>query len=158
VTKTAGNLIPGVTRPNFHTGLTGIPYYYVVTAVNSYGESWVSLEVEVMPQLPPPSPTNLTATNRPHTLAVDIEWIGVPGVIDYRLYRCQAWIISTPDVNNIGQCLWMPVVIYREAETLFVDRDVEHGRAYRYHVIASNRFGESNPSEDVAIITPYRVF
>lgn len=159
VTKTAGNLIPGVTSPYVHTELTGIPYYYVVTAENSYGESWKSLEVEVMPQLPPPAPTNLAATNRAYTLAVNIEWLGVPGVIDYRLYRCRAGMFSTPDaIYDIAQCQWVSVVIYRGSDTLFVDKDVEDGAAYRYHVTASNRFGESNPSEDVAIITPYRAF
>lgn len=152
VTKATGNLIPGVTSPYVHTGLIGIPYYYVVTAENNYGESWESLEVEVMPQLPPPAPTNLTATNSSFTLAIDIEWDGVPEILYYKLYRCWAWQISTPDVKDIGPCEWMPVVIYNGAETLFVDWNVEHGIAYRYHVLAGNRFGESNPSEDVAII------
>lgn len=155
VTKATGNLMFGVSSPYAHTGLIGTPYYYVVTAVNDYGESLESIEVEVMPQLPPPAPTNLTATNRLNNLAVDIEWEGVPGVSSYKLYRCNAWTIApTPgDVCcKIGICMGTFGLIYNGADTLFVDWNLEHGQAYRYHVIAVNSFGQSNLSEDVAII------
>jgi VWFA-related protein len=46
VTKATGTKIPNVSAPYIHTGLTnGTTYYYVVTAVNSAGESTESQQV-----------------------------------------------------------------------------------------------------------------
>ncbi len=53
VTKTGGTKIAGVTSPYNHTGLTnGITYYYIVTTVNSSGESAESDEVSTKPGVP----------------------------------------------------------------------------------------------------------
>src|SRR5215813_9553382 len=57
----------GVTSTNFtNTGLTnGTTYFYVVTAVNSFGESGNSNQASATPQnsqTPPPAPTGLIAT------------------------------------------------------------------------------------------------
>ena len=50
VTKTTGTKLTGVTNPYDHTGLTnGTTYYYVVTAVSSYGESSESSQVSAIP-------------------------------------------------------------------------------------------------------------
>lgn len=50
VSKTTGTKISTVTSPYTHTGLTnGATYYYVVTAVNSYGESVESSVVSATP-------------------------------------------------------------------------------------------------------------
>ncbi len=50
VTKTTGTKITGATSSYIHTGLTnGTTYYYVVTAVNSYGESSESSHVSGTP-------------------------------------------------------------------------------------------------------------
>jgi hypothetical protein len=50
VTKTSGTKITGATSPYSHTGLTnGMTYYYIVTAVNSSGESVDSNQVSAMP-------------------------------------------------------------------------------------------------------------
>jgi len=50
VTKTTGTKITGATSPYTHTGRTnGTTYYYVVTAVNSYGESGESSQVSGTP-------------------------------------------------------------------------------------------------------------
>ena len=51
VTKTTGTKLAGATSPYTHTGRTnGTTYYYVVTAVNSYGESSESSQVSGTPQ------------------------------------------------------------------------------------------------------------
>ncbi|MBI5344264.1 MAG: fibronectin type III domain-containing protein [Deltaproteobacteria bacterium] len=50
VTKTTGAQITDAASPYTHSGLTnGTTYYYVVTAVNSYGESSESSEVSATP-------------------------------------------------------------------------------------------------------------
>lgn len=50
VTKSNGTLIAGATSPYVHSGLTnGVPVYYVVTAVNAFGESAESAEVTATP-------------------------------------------------------------------------------------------------------------
>ena len=70
VTKTTGTKLTGVTSPYTHTGrekiqryfvtftlTNGTTYYYVITAVNSYGESSESSQVSGTPQ---PSTTTVT--------------------------------------------------------------------------------------------------
>jgi len=53
-TKTNGTKITGATSPYIHTGLTnGTTYYYVVTAMNSYGESSESSQISATPQATP---------------------------------------------------------------------------------------------------------
>lgn len=55
VTTTSGAQIASVTSPYLHTGRTpGTTYYYVVTAVNAFGESAASVQVSATPALPAP--------------------------------------------------------------------------------------------------------
>ncbi len=50
VTTTTGIKIANATSPYIHPGLTnGITYYYVVTAVNNYGESRESTDISAKP-------------------------------------------------------------------------------------------------------------
>ena len=63
VTKTTGTKITGATSPYTHTGLTnGTTYYYVITAVNSYGESIESSQVSVTPSTSTTQTTSVTTT------------------------------------------------------------------------------------------------
>jgi len=60
VTKTTGTKITGVTSPYTHTGLTnGMTYYYLVTAVNSSGESVESAQKSATPTAPTNSVWNI---------------------------------------------------------------------------------------------------
>ena len=61
VTKLTGTKLTNVTSPYTNTGLTnGTTYYYVITAVNNYGESSESSQVsghhQQLPQAQPPIP------------------------------------------------------------------------------------------------------
>jgi len=154
VTKITGIKINGVSSPYIHTGLVGIPYYYIVTAVNSYGESSESLEATAMLQLPPPAPTGINATTRyDHNYSViDVAWDNVPEVNYYNLFRCKAgWNISVdpPEVSSWCSVGWEQ--IYTGTDALYPDWDINPGSAYRYRVTAVNDFGESDPSEDIGI-------
>jgi hypothetical protein len=54
VTKLTGTKISNATAPYLHTQLkSGVTYYYVITAVNSFGESSESNEVSNIPKAPP---------------------------------------------------------------------------------------------------------
>ena len=66
VTKVNGTKITGATSPYVHTPLSNLTtYYYVVTAVNSAGESVDSAQVNATPAPPaviPAAPSGLTST------------------------------------------------------------------------------------------------
>src|SRR3989304_2799228 len=72
----------GVTSPHMHTNLeNGKTYYFVVTAVNSNGESEESNEASAIPQqqeeeadnIPPATINNLTA-GTPTTSSITLSW------------------------------------------------------------------------------------
>jgi len=152
VTKATGTKIAGVTSPFVHTGLTGIPYFYVVTAQNGFGESLESLEMTAMPQLPPPPPSNIILAQ--DFGAVLIQWTPVSGVAQYALNRCDAWTFGTVPPTP-ANCRTFPVNVYVGSEANFLDFGVTVGQSYRYHVTSINAFGSSAPSADAGIfVTP----
>ena len=64
VSPATGKKIANVLSPFMHTGLTnGATYYYVITAVNGFGESGKSAEVAVTLNNAPSAPTGVTATS-----------------------------------------------------------------------------------------------
>ena len=153
VTKATGTRIAGVSSPYVHAGLTGVPYFYVVTAQNAIGESLESSEVEAMPQLPPPSPVNISLAQDFN--AVLVQWTAVFGAAQYELKRCAAWTISSGGVQAAASCRSFPEKIHVGSDTHFVDRGVVAGQSYRYHVTTINAFGSSAPSADAGIfVTP----
>lgn len=146
VTKKNGTPISGVISPYLHGGLSGLPYYYVVTALNGFGESLESEEAMGFPPIAPPPPDGLVAIQR--LQVVDLTWNPVPGVFDYEVYRCHAWAISTPE-----GCEPSPNGCYGPwerigtniLETQFVDWTVDTF-AYWYYVTARNPYNTSLPS------------
>ncbi|MGH8633666.1 MAG: fibronectin type III domain-containing protein [Burkholderiales bacterium] len=154
VTKATGTKIAGATIPFLHTGLSGIPYYYVVTAQNGIGESLESLEMTAAPQLPPPPPGKITVIQESvfdlPVKAVQIAWAPVPGVTSYTLSRCDAWSFATTPPTP-SSCRTYPANIYVGSEASYLDWGVEVGRSYRYQVTAINAFGGSAPSPDAGI-------
>jgi len=71
------------------TVTNGTTYYYVVSAVNSGGESGNSSEVSARPQGSAPAPpTNLSA-NSPKRGTIALQWVQstTPGVTNNKIYR-----------------------------------------------------------------------
>ena len=162
VTKQNGIPIIGVISPYLHTSLSGLPYYYVVTASNGYGESIVSEEVMASPPIPPPTPTNLNATLRyiDNQAVVDLFWEPILGVDSYNIHR--SWL-GHATLPNPGDCSGLPwhiadpwEVVGSSAVANYSDWTVNTGfgntvAVYRYYVTATNAFGSSPPSDWIPV-------
>ena len=76
VSKTTGTKIANITTPYTHTGLTNdTTYYYVVTAVNNYGESSESNQISAIP-------TN-NLVSQPELLLSETTTITTTGLVQY---------------------------------------------------------------------------
>ncbi len=147
VTKTTGIKITNVTSSYIHTGRSnGTTYYYVVTAVNVYGESGESSQVLATPQVPAPSaPTGVSATagNGQTT----ISWSLVTGATSYKVY----W--STTSGTGTGG-----TEIAVGNVTSYTHTAITNGTTYYYIVTAGNAGGESAASSQVsATPTPWTI-
>jgi fibronectin type 3 domain-containing protein len=115
------------------TGVTnGTTYYYVVTAVNTNGESGYSSQASATPQAPPPPPTNLSATGG--NAQVSLAWTASVGAASYNMYR---------STTNGGPYAKIASGI---VSTNTTDTGVTNGTTYYYVVTAVNAGGESGYS------------
>ena len=122
----------------------GTIYYYVVTAVNSSGESSASTQASATPAAapqPPAAPTGLTATAG--NAQVSLSWTASAGATSYHVKR------STTSGTGYTQVA-APIA----ANSL--DTTVTNGTAYFYVVSALNAAGESANSAQ-ATATPANV-
>jgi fibronectin type 3 domain-containing protein len=122
------------------SGLTnGTTYYYVVSAVNSGGESGNSSQVSAVPQANPPSaPTGLTAnSNKPRQIALLWTQSPTPSITQNRIYRRTSGgsYPSTPLATIV------PATSYK-------DNGLPRGAAFCYVVTAVTSAGESSPSNE----------
>ncbi len=124
------------------TGLTnGTPYYYVVTAVNSAGESNPSSQATATPTAPatiPTAPTGLQATAG--NTQISLTWNASTGATSYNVKR------STTSGGPY-------TTIASPTTTSYSDTGLTNGTPYYYVVTAVNSAGESNPSSQ-ATATP----
>ena len=121
------------------TGLTnGTTYYYVVSAVNSAGESVNSSQVSAQPtapQAPPPTPAGLQATAG--NAQVSLSWNASTGATSYHVKRSTTTggpytTVSSPTAAS------------------FTDTGLTNGTTYYYVVSAVNAAGESANSSQVS--------
>jgi len=87
ISKTTGTKIPHVTSPYTHSGLTNdMPYYYVLTSENIYGEGNISVPpISGTPYCElPPVPGNVKATAGDGEIILD--WDSFAGATSYNIY------------------------------------------------------------------------
>jgi hypothetical protein len=131
--------ITNVTRPYVHTGLTnGQPYYYRLSAVNTYGESSLSSEVSGIPAIPtiPSAPLNTAVTvgNGQNT----VSWNASSGATSYNLYWGTSAGITTSSSKISG------------VTSPYLHLGLANGQPYYYRVTAVNSAGESALSTEVS--------
>jgi fibronectin type 3 domain-containing protein len=118
------------------SGLTnGTKYYYVVSAVNSGGESANSSEASATPVAPvtaPATPTGLQATGG--NAQVSLSWNASTGAASYNVKR------STTNGGPYGTAVASPTT------TNYTDATVTNGTTYYYVVSAVNTAGQSGNS------------
>ena len=147
VSKATGAKIANAASPHVHTGLiAGTTYYYLVTAVNSAGESVASMEVSAatasLPPVPsaPSAPVNVLATGG--TSQVTLSWAAVSGATSYNVYYA-----TTPGVTKSNG------ILISNATSPAVQAGLTASTTYYYIVTALNGVGESIASTQVAATT-----
>ncbi len=116
----------------------GTKYFYVVSGVDSTGESANSNEVSATPAAPaqaPPTPTNLTATAG--NAQVALTWSASTGATSYQVKRSTT---SGSGFSTVGS----------PTATNYTDTSVTNGTTYYYVVSAVNSAGESANSSQVS--------
>ncbi len=140
VTKTSGTKIASATPSCLQTGLTaGTMYYYVVTAVNSAGESAVSTQTSVRTAATPPAamvpaaPAGVSANGG--TNQMTLSWGAVSTATSYNVYYAAASGVTTTNGTKIAN-----------ATSPSVHTGLAAGSTYYYIVTAINSTGESAAS------------
>jgi len=141
-TKASANASPYV-----QTALNaGTTYYFIVTAVNSAGESSASTQVSagttVAPPLPavPSAPVNVQAAGG--TKQVAVSWSAVSGATSYNIYYLTASGVTKANGTKIADAL-----------SPAVHTGLSDGTTYYYVVTAVNETGEGPASVQVAATT-----
>jgi fibronectin type 3 domain-containing protein len=141
---TTSTPIPDVQPPYVHLGRTnGQAYYYVVTAVNGFGESSPSTEISATPVVPTPLPN---FPSPPASLTVGVggggtyntmDWPAVSDAISYNLYWSTSAIIPNKySADNVVRGVTSP----------YTHTGRSPGETYCYIVTAINSSGESADS------------
>jgi fibronectin type 3 domain-containing protein len=144
-TTATGTKIAAATSPYVNTGLSaGTSYYYVVTAVNSVGESVASSQVSATTNAPPPAvpaaPAGLSATGGANQ--VSVSWSTVSGATSYNLYWSTTSGVTTATGTKITG-----------ATSPYIMTGLADGTAYYFIVTAANSAGESAASTQASATT-----
>lgn len=126
-----------------HVGLTNLDrYFYVVTAVNTGGESVASSEASATPIPPAPgAPANLTATSG--DTQVQLSWSASQDATSYNVY----WAKTAGVVPGAAGVTQIPGVLL----TSFTHTGLTNGDLYFYAVSAVGTGGESALSAEVSV-------
>jgi len=136
VTTANGTKITGAANPYTLTGLTnGTTYYFVVTAVNSKGESAVSTEASCTPALPVPTGVSAAAGNDQVTVA----WPAVTGATSYNIYWSTTTGVTTANGTKITG-----------AASPYTLTGRTNGTTYYFVITELNSDRESAPSTEVS--------
>jgi len=121
-----------------HTGLTnGGKYYYIVTAVNTGGESVASPEASATPMPPAPgAPANFAATGG--DTQVQLTWSPVTDAISYNVYWSKTSGV-TPGAAGVTK---IPAL----TTTSYTQTGLTNGDTYYYIVSATGMAGEGTAS------------
>src|SRR3989304_1023492 len=135
VTKTTGTKVTSNTNSYIHPSLTnGTTFYYVVTALNSDGESSESSEVSASP-ISAPTGVTVTAGNK----QVSISWTAVSDATSYNIY----WSTTSGVTKTTGTKVTSNTNSY-------IHPSLTNGTTYYYVVTALNSDGESSESSEVS--------
>jgi mono/diheme cytochrome c family protein len=145
VTTTSGTRIAGVSSPYVHTGLAAsTAYFYIVTAVNSAGESGPSIQASTTTSAPaatvPAAPVGVSATGG--AKQVSVAWSAVSGATSYNLY----WSATSGVTIATGTKV-------TGASSPSVKAALADNTAYFFIVTAVNSSGESVASAQVTATT-----
>lgn len=136
VTVANGTIITGVTSPYIHTALTnGVNYYYIITAVNEYGESDASGEVIAKPGVLPLTPQNVTAIAQPTGGEVIISWDNELDATTYNIY----WSNNSGITVSTGKKI-------TSVTNPYTHNSLQDGTTYYYIVTGVNEYGEGEAS------------
>jgi fibronectin type 3 domain-containing protein len=126
------------------TALNGITYFYVVSAVNVFGESPNSNEVSATPSAPTaPNPPSALTAKASGKKKVNLSWTqsNSPGLTANRIYRATA---SNGTYNLIATI---------SPNTSFNNTGLVSGTTYFYRVTAVNGSGLESASSNTASAT-----
>lgn len=145
MTKASGTKVAGVTSPYVKTALAaGTSYYYIVTAVNSVGESAASTQISATttaaPAVVPGTPTAVTATGGSNQ--VTLAWPAVSGATSYNVYYATTTGVTKASGAKITN-----------AASPYVQSGLASGTAYYYIVTAVNTGGEGTASAQITATT-----
>jgi hypothetical protein len=142
VTKSTGTKIEKATKPYEITGLTnGTTYYFVVTAVNAFGESSESSEVSATPIPIPAKPKGSSAYSGDNEAVVYCQ--PVDSATSYNLYYSTTTGVTTTSYTGKITGMTNPQTV----------TGLLNGTTYFFVITAVNAAGEG-PISSEAIATP----